>query len=146
MVLLAVKTEACMNLRTALLSVALAGGAATTAAPVAAQLSSATTVSFRNDLPGTYQLEHVSLWVDGALRYDGARPFDTGLPPGDHVVSVVAQYRLEDPVFTYVRGYRVTLRAAQRVSSDRPHPWVARAVQVGGVTTPVERRANIVWR
>jgi hypothetical protein len=93
-----------------------------------------------------YQLERVTLFVDGALRYDGARPFDAGVPPGEHVVSVVAEYRLRDPVFTYMSGYRVTLRAAERVSSDRPHAWVARAVEVGGVTTPIERRASIVWR
>jgi hypothetical protein len=135
-----------MKLRTALLSISLAGAAVVAATPATAQLRPATTVSFRNNLPGTYQLERVTLWVDGALRYDGARPFDRGLPPGEHVVSVVAQYRLQDPVFTYVSAYRVTLQAAERVSSDRPHAWVARAVEVGGVTTPVERRAGIVWR
>jgi hypothetical protein len=135
-----------MKHRIALLSVALAGAAVIAATPATAQPRPATTVSFRNDLPGGYQLERVTLWVDGALRYDGARPFDAGMPPGEHVVSVVAEYRLRDPVFTYVNGYRVTLRSAERVSSDSPHAWVARAVEVGGVTTPVERRAGIVWR
>jgi hypothetical protein len=135
-----------MKLRTAMLSVALAAAAVAASTTANSQPRSPTTVSFRNDLPGTYQLERVTLWVDGALRYDGARPFDAGVPLGEHVVSVVAEYRLRDPVFTYVDGYRVTLRAAERVSSDRPHAWVARAVEVGGVTTPVERRAGIVWR
>jgi hypothetical protein len=135
-----------MKLRTAMLSAAIAGCTFAAATTAIAQPRPATSVSFRNDLPGSYQLERVSLWVDGALRYDGARPFAAGLPPGEHVVSVVAQYRLSDPVFTYVNGYRVTLRAAERVNSAQPHAWVARAVEVGGVTTPIERRAGIVWR
>jgi hypothetical protein len=132
-----------MRTPTALLSIVLAALAPSSAL---AQGARGATVSFRNDLPGTYELERVSIWVDGALRYDGARPSVLVVAPGDHVVSVAAQYRLRDPVFTYVNGYRVVLRSAERVSSAAPHAWIARAVEVGGVTTPVERRAGIVWR
>jgi hypothetical protein len=132
-----------MRTPTALLSIALAALAPSSAV---AQGVRASTVSFRNELPGTYELERVSFWVDGALRYDGARAPAVAVGPGDHVVSIAAQYRLRDPVFTYVSGYRIVLRSAERVSSDAPHAWVARAVEVGGVTTPVERRAGIVWR
>jgi len=126
-----------------LLSILLVSLASSSAA---AQGARRATVSFRNDLPGTYELERVSFWVDGDLRYDGARPVAVAVAPGEHVVSVAAQYRLRDPVFTYVNGYRVVLRSAERVSSAAPHAWVARAVEVGGVTTPIERRAGIVWR
>jgi hypothetical protein len=132
-----------MRAPTALLGIALAALASSSAE---AEGVRASTVSFDNELPGTYELERVSLWVDGALRFDGAAPPALAVESGNHVVSVAAQYRLRDPVFTYVNGYHVVLRSAERVSSAAPHAWVARAVEVGGVTTPVERRAGIVWR
>jgi hypothetical protein len=136
-----------MNAQTALLGVALALSAAELAWAQPRPAAAPTTVSFRNDLPpGGYELRRVRLWVDGELRYDGPGAFRLPVPPGEHVVSVAADYRMNDPIFTYVRSYGFAVQSAQRVDSAMPHAWVARAVEVGGVTTPVERRAAILWR
>ncbi len=131
-----------------LFSVALTCGAAR---PAMAQMSppglSAGTVQFRNDLPGSFRLQRVRFWVDGARRYDGVGPFEARLADGAHVVSITAEYRLYDPVFAYMSGYRVVLRSAERViASNRAPVIVADAIDAGSVTTPVERRAQIAWR
>jgi hypothetical protein len=130
----------------ALLGVALVLSAASPAWAQPPSAAAPTTISFRNDLPGTYELRRVRLWVDGELRYDGPRPFRLPVAAGEHVVAVVADYRMNDPVFTYVRGYTIAVQSARRVDSTPPRAWVARAVEIGGVTTPVERRAAILWR
>jgi hypothetical protein len=138
-----------MKASTVLLGVLLAVAAAPTVevqAQAQTRTPATTTVAFRNDLPSSYRLERVRLFVDGRLRYDSPTPFNAALAPGDHVVSVVADYRMHDPVLTYYGGYRVQLHSAERVRSASPHALVARAVERGGVTTPFERRAQIVWR
>ena len=124
------------------LALALAG------APQAlAQASQApATVAFRNDLPGTYELRRVRLWVDGALLHEGSSPFDASLPPGAHVVSIAAEYQMQDTLLPYVRGYRIQLRSAEHIRSQAARTVVARALESGGVTTPIERRARIAWR
>jgi hypothetical protein len=106
-----------------------------------------TVVQFRNDLPGSFELERVRLWVDGAVRTDTAGPFVATLDPGDHLLSLTAEYRLRDPLLPYVRSYRTVLRSEDHVPAATANRLIrARAVEVGGVTTPVERRAQILWR
>jgi hypothetical protein len=104
------------------------------------------TVAFRNALPKTFELRRVRYWVDGLLRYDGVGAFDARLEPGAHIVSIEADYRLRDPVFAYVNSYGIRLRSAQHVSSEPGRAFVARAVETGGVTVPVDRRAQLIWR
>jgi hypothetical protein len=101
-------------------------------------------VSFRNDMPGSFRLERVEVWIDGALRYDGTRPVDAALPPGPHVVKVEADYRLHNPVLTYLDGVHVRLEASHSVAPGAG--TVAHAVETGSVTTPIDRRAKILWR
>jgi hypothetical protein len=101
-------------------------------------------VAFRNELPGTYRLERVRFWVDGELRYDGAAPFEAPLAPGPHVVSVSADYRLHDALLPYVDGYRVELHSADDLAEGRAAR--ALAVEAGDATTPLDKRARIVWR
>jgi hypothetical protein len=116
------------------------------AAPSPAQTHAArTTVAFRNELPGTYELQRVRFWIDGALRQEGSAPFQISLAPGRHVVSVVADYRMRDPVLSYVNRFSFELRSAEHVVSE-PAEVTARAVEAGGVTTPVDRRARILWQ
>jgi hypothetical protein len=105
-----------------------------------------TTVVFRNDLPGTYVLRHVRLWVDGVLQHDGAAPFAQALPRGTHLVTVAADFQMQDALLPYVAAFSLKLRSAQRIASEPGRVVRARVVEVGGVTTPVERRAQIVWR
>lgn len=102
-------------------------------------------VSFRNDLPGSFRLELVRVWIDGSLRYEATRPFDLMLPPGTHVVKLEADYRMHDPVFTYLDGYRVALHAERTVPANAARV-IAHAVQSGSVTTPIEKREQIIWR
>jgi hypothetical protein len=106
----------------------------------------ASIVAFRNALPGTYELRRVRLWIDGALVHEGSRPFDAPLSPGTHVVSIAAEYRMQDPLLPYVRGYAFQLRSAEHIRSEPNRVVVARALESGGVTTPIERRARISWR
>jgi hypothetical protein len=137
-------TKLCSKL-TAVFVVALT---ATIAEPraLAEAPSPTSTVSFRNALPKNFELRRVRYWADGVLRYDGIGSFDAPLEPGAHVVSIQADYRLRDPVLTYVRGFAIRLRSAEHVDSAPGRTFVARAVQAGGVTAPVERRAQLIWR
>ncbi len=129
------------------LAIAIAAALVTLAPHARAQTTEAsqpTVVTFANELPSSYRLQRVRLVVDGAVRYDGPR-FDTAyLPPGGHVVEVVADYRLHSSVLSYVDHIGIEVRSAHLV---RPasHRVVARAVRHGGATTPVERSAAIAW-
>jgi hypothetical protein len=104
-------------------------------------------VTFDNHLPDDYQLERVRVFVDGAVSYDGRSAATLEIPPGAHVVKVVADYRLSDPVFTYVRGYHMEIQSTEVVpASSAPIAFVATAVPAGGVTTPINKRAALTWR
>ena len=130
------------------LSVAIAVALCWAVAPRAAAQprAMAATVAFRNDLPSTYELRRVRLWVDGMLVREDRRPFDAPLAPGPHVVSIAAEYQMRDPLLPYVRGYVIQLRSAEHLRSEASHVNVARAQESGGVTTPIWRRARIAWR
>ncbi|MGA7119422.1 MAG: hypothetical protein WBY94_04950 [Polyangiaceae bacterium] len=130
------------------LSVAIAIALCWAASPRAAAQPPATaaTVAFRNDLPATYELRSVRLWVDGMLIHEDSGPFDAPIAPGTHVVSIAAEYQMRDPLLPYVRGYVIKLRSAEHIRSEPAHVIAARAQESGGVTTPIERRARIAWR
>lgn len=141
--------------KTALADSAGAGGASASTAttgtgggapakPIPAPAS--TMVAFEDALPSSYRLQRVRIWVDGALRYEGAPPMGVPLARGDHVVAIAADYRMSDPVFSYMRGYHIEVRATRHVpGSGDGRVVVARAIEAGGVTTPFDRRARIVW-
>ncbi len=105
-------------------------------------------VVFRNTLPGTYRLVKVRLLVDGIVKLDQAIAFDYRLPPGDHSVDVEATFRLNDPLFTYMRDYAVELRSMNIVvrKQSRPVTVVATARERGNATTPLTKRAVIHWQ
>lgn len=69
------------------------------------------------------------------------------LDPGGHLIAIAADYRMTDPVFSYVHGYQIEVRATRYVpGTGDGRAVVARAIESGGVTTPFDRRARIVWR
>lgn len=104
-------------------------------------------VAFDSRLPKSYELERIRFLVDGRVAYDGKAGGSVGVPSGDHVVEVIADYRLHDPVFSYVDGYRVELKSTQVLPASRtPVAFVATAVPAGGVTTPMNKRAALTWR
>ncbi len=125
----------------ALAAVAPAARAQTTQAAPAS-----TVVTFRNELPSSYRLTRVRLVVDGAIRHDG-RNLDTAiLPPGGHVVEVIADYRMHNSVFSYMDRYGIEVRSAHVVRPGRHATRLdARAIPHGGATTPIERSAVIAW-
>lgn len=135
-----------MRLVTPILAAALA--VTSLGAPLAYAQTTETTpstlVTFTNDLPSRYRLTRVRLVVDGAVRYDGPR-FDTAyIPRGNHVVEVVADYRMHGNVLTYMNHMGIEVRSAHRIHSANQHVD-ARAVRHGGATTPLERSAVIAW-
>jgi hypothetical protein len=136
-------------MRLSVFVVASALAAATSSSPAAAQpyaRPAPASVAFRNQLPGTYHLERVRILVDGAVRYEGQRPPAwTSITPGAHLVSVIADYRMHDPLLSYARDYTFRVQSAQRVRAAPGRVVVARAVEVGGVTRPVGQRIHIVW-
>jgi hypothetical protein len=115
------------------------------AAPLA-PASAPASVLFDNRLPGNYQLERVRMSIDGVPSYSAPSVGTMQVPPGDHLVEVIADYRLRDPVFSYVDGYHIELRTTRVVpASSTPSSFVAAAMPSGGVTTPFEKRAALAW-
>jgi hypothetical protein len=122
-------------------------GVTTTSATVPAAALAPTRVVFENRLPSAYELERARVLVDGAVVYDARTPGSVSIAPGAHDVQVIASFRLNDPVFTYVRDYRIEVQSAQRVpASAAPLAVVATARSTGGVTTPMNERAGLAWR
>ncbi|HEY2513297.1 MAG TPA: hypothetical protein VGI39_20655 [Polyangiaceae bacterium] len=104
-------------------------------------------VAFDNRLSSEYRLERVRVLVDGAVAYDGRSLVSLEIPAGAHTVKVLADYRLQDPVFSYVRDYHLELQSTEAVpASTTPISFVATAVPAGGVTTPMNQRAALSWR
>jgi hypothetical protein len=135
-----------MRLAASIIAASLAA-IATLAPPARAQTReapSSTVVNFTNELPNKYRLTRVRLVVDGAVRYDGPR-FDTAyIAPGNHVVEVVADYRMHGAVLSYLDRMGIEVRSAHVVHSGN-HRVDARAVRHGGATTPLQRSAAIAW-
>jgi hypothetical protein len=122
----------------------LTGATVPRAAPPASVPS---TVTFANELPTNYELQRVRVFVDGAPAYDAPTAGTVRLAPGAHDVAIVADYHLRDPVFTYVRGYGVEVQSRESVvASPVPVTYMAAAVDRGGITTPMEKRASLAWR
>jgi hypothetical protein len=84
--------------------------------------------------------------VDGVPFYDAPNGGALQVPPGDHTVEVIADYRLSDPIFTYVDSYRIELKTTGVVpASNTPTSFVTSAVPSGGVTSPLSKRATLTW-
>ncbi len=119
----------------------------TTSATVPVAPVSTTHISFVTHLPSTYALQRLRMNVDGKTEYDASTPGSVSVPAGHHVVQVIANYKLRDPVFTYVDDYGVVLESTQEVpATSGPIDLVATAVRSGGVTTPMDRQAAVEWR
>ena len=103
-----------------------------------------TVVTFTNELPSSYRLTRVRLVVDGAVRYDGPKLDSTSIPRGNHVVEVVADYRMHGNILTYMNHMGIEVRSAHVVRPTNQRVG-ARAIRHGGATTPLERSAVINW-
>jgi hypothetical protein len=104
-------------------------------------------VMFDSRLPVGYRLERVRMLVDGVGTYDAGSAGSVRVPPGGHLVEVIADYRLSDSIFTYMRDYRVELRSSEAIpASSTPVVFVATATRKGGATTPIDKQAALEWR
>jgi hypothetical protein len=103
-------------------------------------------VVFASRLPDSFRLERVRMIVDGAVSYDAKTAGKVQIPPGEHVVEVIADYRLSDPLFTYLSDYRVEIRSTEVIPpSYVPTEFVASALPRGSATTPMSKRAGLSW-
>jgi len=135
-----------MNLRILALA-ALAALGLGALAPTARAAPPATVLRVENELPPSYRPTHMILYVDGTVRYSGLPFRQTYLPPGDHVIELVASYRMHGTVLTYMNGYTIQIASSHVV---RPPPNRSRVVDAfvvpnGGATTPLDRSAVIDW-
>jgi hypothetical protein len=112
-----------------------------------AQQAPDTVLTFTNGLDRNYRLTRVRVVVDGETLYDAANPNAvTRLPPGRHVVELIADYHMHSPVFTYLDHVGIEVRSAHIVRPTAVGRRVdARVVRTGDATTPVDRRAAIAW-
>jgi hypothetical protein len=104
-------------------------------------------VAFDNRLPGDYRLQRFQLLVDGRIAYDGRSAGSVRLEPGDHVVEVIADYRVNDSIFASAGDHGIQLRSTEVIAtSPAPVVFVATATPKGGVTTSIDQRASLSWR
>jgi hypothetical protein len=103
-------------------------------------------VAFDNRLPSVYRLQRLQLLVDGRVAYDGRSAGSVRLVPGDHVVEVIVDYRVDDSIFASAGDHGIELRSTEVIpSSTAPVVFVATATPKGGVTTSIDRRASLSW-
>jgi hypothetical protein len=104
-------------------------------------------VAFDNRLPSVYRLQRFQLLVDGRVAYDGRSAGSVRLEPGDHVVEVIVDYRVDDSIFASAGDHGIELRSTEVIpTSPAPAVFVATATPTGGVTTSIDQRASLSWR
>jgi hypothetical protein len=104
---------------------------------------------FRNNVSSAYRMVSVTCSIDGAVTFattSGAaetQMFDRRLSPGNHTLSVVAEYQGQGGgVFSYVQGYHFKIQGG-RAFTVRPNAVTqigVTAYERGGPTTKFEDR------
>jgi hypothetical protein len=116
-------------------------------APVEPTARASARVAYDSHLSGAYRLQRLRMLIDGVVAYDAPAAGSVQTTPGDHVVEVIANYRINDPIFTYVGDYGVELRSTQIIApTATPVVFVATATPKGNATTPIGQRAGLAWR
>jgi len=105
-----------------------------------------------NELPSEFKLVRVRVAVDGAVRFDGLvtdprAPLEAILPSGNHAIEVIADYRYEDAVFSYMKAFAFEMRSSHALVASSGHDvWlIAHVVPRGDALTPIARRARVAW-
>jgi hypothetical protein len=92
-------------------------------------------------------LQRLQLLVDGRVAYDGRSAGSVRLAPGDHVVEVIVDYRVDDSIFASAGNHGIQLRSTEVIpTTTAPVVFVATATPKGGVTTSIDQRASLSWR
>jgi hypothetical protein len=115
-------------------------------------------VDVSDETTNAFKLASAKVSLDGAVQYDRhdgiadqkTLPVFTGaIAPGEHTVrlDIVLQGNGYG-VFTYLRGYKITLTSTHTftAASDKPLHVTATAFELTDVTVPLERRPQISWR
>jgi hypothetical protein len=117
-------------------------------------------ISFHEDVTSDFVLVRALVQLDGTVQYDkrdetGALAavrdipvFSGSIGLGNHTVQVALTYRGSGfGVFAYMRGYRVEVQSSHVFSAPTTHPVkvVMTGAQVGGATTPIDRRIAVHW-
>jgi hypothetical protein len=96
-------------------------------------------------------LLRITCILDGQTVYSGGggsvvEIFRKMPPPGEHTVSVVAEYQGNGGgVFSYFDGYKFSVKAGSTFTSkaDAPTQVTIAAVEKGGPTTPFQERLGL---
>ncbi len=121
------------------------------AAPIPAPgQGGAVTGRFQNRVGNNFKLLRMTVTIDGAVAYSGAAPaehmFDRQLAPGNHAVSVVADYQGSGgSLFSYMEGYRFQVRSGKPFATraQTPSQVTITAYERGGPTDKFEDRLAI---
>ena len=115
-------------------------------------------VDVANQTTSAFKLFSARVWLDGSVQYERHEgladeknlPVFTGaVSPGDHNVRVEIVLQGNGyGVFTYLRGYKITLTSnhAFTVDASKPSHVTATAYELMDVTVPLERRPQISWQ
>jgi hypothetical protein len=115
-----------------------------------------TTIDVSDETAHAFKLVSARVLVDGALQYDrrdiGAQrllPVFTGaMSPGEHTVKVEAVVQGNGyGVFSYLRGYNVTLTSTHtwNATTEKPLHVTATVYELNDVSVPFERRPQLRW-
>jgi hypothetical protein len=112
------------------------------------------TVSFRNDVGKKLRLVEAEFAMDGEklpLVLTGAEPGKSyvivsgAVRPGPHVVSARLTYRGDRGVFSYMKGYKLSVRSDQLLTApaDRTVSVTVVGSENKGLTVPLEKRVVV---
>jgi len=103
--------------------------------------------AFNDRVGATYQLISMTCLVDGVPVYKGGAPgggmFDLPVAPGDHAVTVTAEYGGKGSgLFSYMDGYRFKVKVGRvfPVRANEKAQVTVTAFERGGATAKYEDR------
>lgn len=115
-------------------------------------------ISFRNEMGGSYRLHKATLLLDGGPIYgktdEGGNLskrqeidlFDGPITPGDHTLNVVLEYKGHGyGIFSYLKGYAFKIRSNYTftVNEGKTIQLEVIGYEKGGATTPLEDRPAV---
>ena len=129
------------------------------AAPAETPFRTPLGVTIRSHTTATFVLERARVVVDGVVMHDG--PVIAGedvevlrfvVPEGvlaaraaAHEIAVALVYRLRDPIFTYVSGYKLEVSAARTFEGRGARDIGVVVREQGGATTQLGERLRVDW-
>ena len=127
--------------------------AATAVAPASTGFA---TVSFRNDVGKKLRLVAAQFTIDGETLPTVLTSAEPGsshviasgpMKPGPHVVSARLTYQGDRGVFSYMKGYKLSVRSDQTLTApaNRPVSFTVVGSENKGMTVPFEKRVVVTF-